>query len=152
MSPTEDIVEPKTAKPGSAGYKVLLCGISLMFFGIAIGRQLELQGGSDDPNALSGHARNIIALIPVVAGAILTFVGGVRISIVLRPLYLLLLGAVLVVGALAGPRSLAQFFPKIENYNWTGAPLMLLFVFRTIGIIFFSTGLLRLFWRGKGDA
>lgn len=122
-----------------------------MLFGIAIGRQLELQG-LDDRSAASGPAHNTVALIPVVAGAVLSFVGGARLSMVLRPAYLLLLGPILVVGALAGPRLAAEVFPKIKNYNWTGASLILVFVIRTIGIIFFSTGLIRLFWRGKGEA
>jgi uncharacterized metal-binding protein len=122
-----------------------------MFFGIAIGRQLEFQA-ADQQNTPSGDTHNIIALVPVVAGAVLTLVGGARMSMLLRPSYLLLLGAALIVGALLGPRLTAQMFPKTKNYNWTWTSLMLLFVFRTVGIIFFSTGLLRLFWRGKDEA
>lgn len=119
-----------------------------MIFGITIGKQMALQP-SDGTMIAFARGREIVPLIPTIAGALLTFWGGIRMSLAMRPLHLLVLGPILLVGAYEGPFLAAELFPEIGNHSWTGPSVLLLFTYRIVGLIFFSTALLRLLLRTK---
>jgi len=139
-----------TSDTGSTwnGVKILVNGSVLMLLGIAIGKQMALQP-SDGTAIAFARGREIVPLIPAVAGALLTFWGGIRMSLAMRPLQLLILGPILIVGAYGGPLLAVQFFPEFGNHNWSGPSVLLLFTYRIVGLIFFSTALLRLLLRTK---
>ncbi len=119
-----------------------------MVLGIAIGKQMALQP-ADGPMIAFARGREIVTLVPAVAGALLTFWGSIRMSLTMRPLHLLVLGPILLVGAEAGPLLAARLFPEVGNHSWTGASFLPLATYRIVGFILLSTAILRLFLRAK---
>ena len=119
-----------------------------MILGIAIGKQMALQPADGTMIAFT-RGREIVTFVPAVAGALLTFWGSIRMSLTMRPLHLLVLGPILLVGAEAGPLLAAQLFPEVGNYRWTGASVLPLVTYRIVGLILLSTSILRLFLRTK---
>ncbi len=136
---------------GLNGVRIFVCGSALMILGIAIGKQLALQP-ADGTMIAFARGRELVTLVPAVAGALLTFWGGVRMSLTMRPLHLLVLGPILLVGAEAGPLLAAKLFPEIGNYGWPGVSVLPLFTYRIVGFILLSTCPLRLFLRTRNKS
>jgi len=144
-----DAQESKNAPPASAGLKILLCGTALMLVGVAVAMRPEFQNGdADAPSPL--HINSIIARIPIVTGGVIALLGGTRMSMGIRPLARTLLGAGFFIGAIATPILVTQHDPSFTDQPWTTSALMPFFVFRILGLIFASTGLLRVFPGDKG--
>jgi hypothetical protein len=138
---------PKITRPIDS--KIALCGASLMVMGVAISAQLHL----DNPaNAVIAdrEAREVLPLVPSIAGACLIFLASTRISLTARRSYLLVFGFVFLIMATALPFAAARLFPAMNTYHWALSSLLPLFVLRIIGLIFLSTALLRLLV-GKKD-
>jgi len=123
-------------------FAIFVGGIGLMFLGIFITQHPQLLPTSNSGH-FTPHGRELLINTLIVGGGILTFLSGTRLGMSLRPLYLILVGASLAVGAVIGPVVAAQQFPSIRSYNWNQATLMPFFILRMVGIIFFSMGLLR---------
>lgn len=139
----------RSSPTASVGLKILLCGTSLMLFGVAIAMRPEFQ--SDDTGGSSAfHVNSLIARIPIVVGGVLALLGGTRMSMAIRPLMRTLLGAGFFIGAVATPILVAQIDPSFADQTWTTSALMPFFVFRILGLLFAATGLLRVFPGDKG--
>jgi hypothetical protein len=124
------------------GLKIALYGVALMLIGIGLANQL--QGDSTTTISAAGReAERIVPMIPSIAGALLTFWGSIRLSLVVPLLPLAAAGLVLAIVATAFPLAAAEFFPDMRTYQWTLPSLLPLFVLRITGLIFFSTAVLR---------
>lgn len=147
--PTAESKESGRPTTPSVGLKVLLCGTSLMLFGVAIAMRPEFQSGDTDGSS-SLHINPLIARIPIVAGGVIALLGGTRMSMAIRPLVRTLLGAGFFIGAVAAPILVTQLDPSWAIQSWTTSALMPFFVFRILGLIFAATGLLGVFPGDKG--
>jgi hypothetical protein len=130
------------------GWKIALCGVALMLIGVALGAQTQ----RDNPAGTvvtAKDARGMVPLVPSVVGAVLTFLGAIRISLATRPLRSAALGFVLVVVVSTLPLAAAELFPELKTYRWTVPSVLPLFVFRIVGLIFLSTGVLRLLSKAR---
>jgi hypothetical protein len=125
------------------GLKIALCGAALLLIGAALGTQFRLETAAS-AGGTAKSAREIVPLVPSTAGALLTFLGAIRISLTTRPLRLVVLGLILVVVAIAIPFALAQLFPEMRTYKWTLSFLLPLVTRWIIGLTCFSTALWRL--------
>jgi hypothetical protein len=143
MSPGE-VKESRDSRSPSAGLKILFCGTALMLFGVAVAMRPEFQS-SDANSSSSVHINSVIARIPIVAGAVIALLGGTRMSMGIRPLARTLLGAGFFIGAVAAPILVTRLDPGVADQTWTTSTLMPFFVFRILGLIFASTGLLKVF-------
>ncbi len=143
MSPGE-VKESRDSRSPSAGLKILFCGTALMLFGVAVAMRPEFQS-SDANSSSSVHINSVIARIPIVAGAVIALLGGTRMSMGIRPLARTLLGAGFFIGAVAAPILVTRLDPGVADQTWTTSALMPFFVFRILGLIFASTGLLKVF-------
>lgn len=143
MSPGE-IKESRDTRSASSGLKILFCGTALMLFGVAVAMRPEFQ--SSEANSSSPvHINSVIARIPIVAGAVIALIGGTRMSMGIRPLARTFLGAGFFIGAVAAPILATRFDPSLADQTWTTSALMPFFVFRILGLICASTGLLKVF-------
>lgn len=132
-------MRPGPMKFRSTSLRIIWCAAILMLFGFAISRQ-----DSGTIHVFGLRWWGSLSAMPVIAGGILAFVGAVRMSLVMRPLNLLVLGAALVVATFAVPISAAQLFPALKTYAWTGASQVPLWLSEFVGMMFVSTGVLRL--------
>jgi len=123
--------------------KIFACGSTLMILGIAIGKEMAQQP-SDGTMVAFARGREIVPLVPIVVGALLTFWGGIRMSLAMRRLHLLLLGPTLLLGAYEGSFLAAQLFPEIGGRGSNGALALPLFTHGIVGVGLFLTALLRL--------
>lgn len=138
----------EAAKPDSETLWILTCaGVSLVL-GVAIGQQVD----SQDP--ASFHVTSIVykllSMLPVIAAAIVVVVGSIRLTVVVKPVYLFLLGIILVGGALVIPTLSTRFYREIKDPAWTRSSFLPLAVLEFVGAVFISIGLRRLF-RLKGS-
>ena len=120
------------------GLKIALYGVALMFVGIGLANQLRAES-----RATISVATMIVPMIPSIVGALLTFWGSIRLSLVVPLLPLAVAGLLLVVLASVFPLAAAQVFADMRTYHWTLPSLVPLFVLRIAGIVFFSTAVLR---------
>lgn len=130
---------PESTKFRSTSLRIIWCAAFLMVFGFAIGRQ-----DSGAIHVVGSRWWSSLSAMPVIAGGILAFVGAVRMSLVMRPLNLLVFGVALVVATFAVPISAVQLFPALKTYAWTGASQVPIWLSELVGMMFFSTGVLRL--------
>ena len=148
MSKAEVPVRDEAGRFKSVSLKILFSGIALIIVGVAIARQIPRQE-SAPPNELFAHIQNALRTLPIVAGTMLAWVGGVRISLVMRPFNAVLLGLAFVVAALVGPLAAAQVFPQFKHFTWTGEYVLPIFALRITGFILLSTGLVRFLSGGR---
>jgi len=121
-----------------------------MLIGVAIaGYQFESTANALIP---PDDTHEIVPLVPSVVGALFVFVGSIRVSLVVRPRRLALLGFILFIAATAIPLVLAQIFPRMITDRGTLPSLLPLVVLRIIGLIFLSTALLRLVLAARNKA
>lgn len=100
---------------------------------------------------MAGSPNDITLFLPVIVGGLLTFVGGIRLSLLMRP-WMIFLGLALVCAAVLGPAVASTYVPAVREFHWTGAILVPLFIARTLGIVFSTTGTLRLLSRRGPNA
>jgi hypothetical protein len=143
MSPGE-IKESRVSRSASAGLKILFCGTALMVFGVAVAMRPEFQN-SDANSSSPVPINSVISRIPIVAGAVIALLGGTRMSMGIRPLARVLLGAGFLIGAVGAPIVATRLDPSLADQTWTTSALMPFFVFRILGLIYASTGLLKVF-------
>lgn len=93
------------------------------------------------------RAGDVTLFLPVIFGGLLSFVAGVRLSLLMRPWNTLVWGAVLVCAAMFVPAAISACVPAMKDFPWAGGILVPLFITRILGIIFFTTGILRMFVR-----
>lgn len=135
--------EPRILSPISEGMRILLLGISMMIFGIAVAARPEFRN-PDDTSALL-HINSIIARSPIAVGAVLALIGGTRTSMGIRPLARTFIGASLIIGGVAVPVLAIRLDPSLTEGRWTVDRLIPFFVLRILGLILAATGLLRAF-------
>ena len=82
-------------------------------------------------------------VIPTLLGCVFIRVVGVRISLFAQPWGLVIVGCVLFWGAWLIPIALLAL-PALKGFAWTRTDLLTLLVFRILGLIFSTTGALRL--------
>jgi hypothetical protein len=124
------------------GLKIALCGAALILVGPAIGHQFDIPANTA---VAVDDAGKIVPFVPGAAGALLTFWGAIRISVVARPLPLAAIGFILDIAANAVPFAAAHLIPGLATYHWTLPSLLPLFILRIVGLMFFSTAVVRLF-------
>lgn len=127
---------------------LLLSGIALVVVGIAIAWKIprrEVQV----PSKLLLEIRNGLRTLPLVAGTILTWVGGIRVSLVIRPVYAILFGLGFVVVATFAPVAMDKFLIDFKNFNWTVEYTLPIYALQITGFILLSTGLLRFLFRNR---
>jgi hypothetical protein len=128
------------------GLKIALCGAALMIVGAAIGHQFD---SAANTAVAVDDAGKIVPLVPTAAGALLTFWGAIRISVVDRPLPLAAVGFILEIVANSVPFAAAHLIPGAAAYHWTLPSLLPLSIVRIVGLMFFSTAMLRLLTKGR---
>jgi hypothetical protein len=131
--------------------RLIACAVVLMIFGLAIHWKLAIWA-SDASSAIRMRGWTYISAMPLVAGGILAFLGAVRMSLVVRPVHLLLTGVILVFAAFGGPVLAVQIFPSLNAHLWTGASQVPLWVCDLTGLLFISTGLLRFLSERVGNS
>ena len=143
----ENIPTRPTNVPQVMGLKIALCGVALMCMGIAIAGQLQLEASA---NRAAKNVPEVVSLIPSIVGALLTFLGAIRISLTARPRHLLAFGFVLVIAASVLPGAVSRLFPEpLVAHHWTPPLVLSFFVLRVDGLILFSTACLRLLIRER---
>jgi hypothetical protein len=128
------------------GLKITLCGAALMLIGAAIGHQFD---SAANTAVAVNDAGEIAPFVPSVTGALLTFWGAIRISVIARPLPLAAVGFILDIAANAVPFAAAHVFPEMAKYHWTLPSLLPLFILRIVGLMFFATAVLRLLVKAR---
>ena len=132
----------ESTKLRSNAARLIACAVALMIFGLAIHWKFETWASdTSSPTQLQGWT--YVAAVPLIAGGILAFLGSVRMSLIARPLHLMLAGLFLVIVAFGGPVLAARVVPVLKNYPWTGAAQIPIWVCDLAGLLFVSTGLLR---------
>lgn len=143
MAKSDVSVRREVAKLVFAPLATITSGVFLLSLGVAINQQSRLPGLQTETLDLPRVCN--MALLPIGAGAILNFVAGAQLSAVLRPPYMLLLGAALTVGANFGLIAVDRIVLPVIDDNWVVVILTFLFVFRIVGLMFFLADLPRLF-------
>jgi hypothetical protein len=136
-------IEPAARLVGS---KIALCGAALMIVGAAVGYQFD---SAANTAVVVNDAGKIVPFVPTAVGALLTFWGAIRISVVARPLPLAAVGFILDIAANAVPFAAAHLITGVTTYHWTLTSLLPLFILRIVGLMFFSTAVVRLFANGR---
>ncbi len=137
--------------PDSSNFRIttvtlLGAGLGVMILGI----RLVYSFSSDNTITAVGTPipqGDLSLFLPVIVGGLLTFVGGVRLSLLLRPWKLLVVGVALICAAVLGPAAISLHIPAMKDFPWAGPVLVPLFIGRILGFIFFATALLRWFAR-----
>jgi uncharacterized membrane protein YeaQ/YmgE (transglycosylase-associated protein family) len=86
-----------------------------------------------------------VADILLIVAAVLVVLGGVRMTVIMRPRSLIFLGAVILVAALAGPAMIARLSSNIKF----SIPFLASTVLGLVGAILVGAGLRRLFWQDQ---
>lgn len=133
---------PETRRFRAMSLRLLFYGIALVILGAAIAWEIPRREALA-PYKRYFEVRNGLRTLPLVAGTILTWVGGVRVSLLVRPVYAILLGLCFIVIAALGPVAVAQFVPGFRNFNWTVEYTLPIYALQIAGFILMSTGLLR---------
>jgi len=145
------------------GLKIALYGVALMLVGVGLANQLQVGDAAARLSAAGNETQRIVPLVPSLAGALLTLWGAIRLSILVSPLPLAVVGFILEIAANIFPFAAAQLFPEMKTYHWVLPSLLPLFVVRITGLMLFSTAVLRwllssrwkgtaVLQRGNGDA
>jgi hypothetical protein len=137
MSPDSSNFHMTTITLLGAGLGVMILGIRLVY-SFSPDNTISAVGTAIPQGDLS-------LFLPVIIGGLLTFVGGVRLSLLLRPWKVLLLGVALICATVLGPAAISAHISAMKDFGWAGPVLVPLFIGRILGIIFFATALLR--WR-----
>jgi hypothetical protein len=126
-----------------AGLKIASCGVALLLIGVGLASQF----GPAPQNATvaADEWQTIVPLIPAIAGALLTFWGAIRVSLVVRPLFLAAAGFILEIVPVFVPLAFTQvfLFPEMNTDHWN-APSLFFIVLRLVGLLFLSAAGLRL--------
>lgn len=124
------------------GLKIACCGFALALIAIAVSNQIPRSGPSNN-GSLSVRTREALFLVPCVVGSVLMFAGFVRIGVTARPGLVLFGGLSLFLAASFLPLLSAPFLSAFATGHSTVPFLLPLFVFRVLGLILFSMGMLR---------
>jgi len=117
-------------------------GIVMMILSVALGHSFgELS--FDKTRVAPDPSGDLPFLVPALLGSLIAFVGGVRISLFARPWNLIAGGSALLLVSWFAPAVL-QLLPGLQDFAWTSTSLLVLFLLRILGIIFSTTGALRL--------
>jgi hypothetical protein len=122
------------------GLNMALCGLSLMSIGLAISLQLQLEGSA---NPTEVQLAEVVSFATSVVGALLTFLGAIRIGLTARPGHSLSSGLALV----AGISLLTMMAVRLStNSSWDATKTLglSLIILRIDGLVLVSTALWRL--------
>jgi hypothetical protein len=86
-----------------------------------------------------------VADILLIVAAVLVVLGGIRMTVIMRPRSLIFLGAVILVAALAGPAMIA----RVSSSTKFSIPFLASTVLELVGAILVGAGLRRLFWQDR---
>lgn len=124
------------------GLKIALCGVALISIAVAIASQPQVESPT---NRSAQNVPEFVFLVPCIVGALLTFLGAVRISLTGRPWHLAAFGTVLLVAASVLPGAASRLFSEpLVAHRWTSPLVLPFFVLRVDGLILFSTAFVRL--------
>jgi hypothetical protein len=135
---------PDTSTFRTTTKTLLLAGLCVMILGIRFAYTYDPDGtasAGDGPI----HSDDVARFLPVIVGGLLTFVAGVRFSLLITPWRLVILGLALVCLAVLGPAAVSVYIPAMKDFSWTGPVLVPLFIGRILGFTFISTAILRRF-------
>jgi hypothetical protein len=123
---------------------MLATGITVLFLSIALAYAIRPPSVSGNRNL--GATEELPYLLPTLLGGLLTFVAGIRVSLFARPWSLVIGGTFLLLTSWFAP-ILASAVPVLKDFAWTGSTLLALLLLRILGLIFSTTGALRLLRR-----
>jgi len=116
-------------------------GVAVLFLSLSLAHSFSV---SAQPNPQEhASAGTLRLMLPAIVGGLLTFVGGIRVSLFARPWILIIGGTFLLFTSWFAP-ALVSGIPALPNFSWTGPALLILILLRILGLIFSATGVLRL--------
>lgn len=113
-------------------------GLAMVILSIAV-------AGSDtsEPSAARDSSTEVPFLLPALLGAILSFVGAIRLSLFVRAWPLVIGGSALLLASWLIPDGM-ETLKLLPGFAWTRPALLALYMLRILAIIFSTTGALRL--------
>lgn len=126
---------------------VVFCGGVAIMIVFAVLSQISLAVSLQPMAGPVTYSDDLLFFVPGLAGALLAFVGGVRMSLVLRPRNLLVWSCVLLAASASGPVVTAAL-PSLPSVSSTKTCLLPFIIFRILAIIFGTTALFR--WKVAG--
>lgn len=125
----------------SIRFILFFIGIFLMTAGAFLAQWSQAQ--TVDDSMLDLTRRNDSGfLVSTIFGALLSFVGGVRLSLVMPPRTLFFSGSLILLTSVGGPLVTAML-PSYRSIVWSGSVLVALFLLRILGFIFATTATFR---------
>jgi hypothetical protein len=118
-----------------------------LVLGVVISQGVDTQDAST--YRFTSIVYKVSTMIPVIAAAIVVVLGGLRLAAVIKPVYLFVLGIILVGGAIAIPTLSTRFYREIKDQAWTVSSFLPFAVVEFVGAVYISIGLRRLI-RPKG--
>ena len=122
------------------GLNIALCGVSLMSIGLAIALQLQLEGSASPKGE---YLAELVSFAPSVVGALLTFLGAIRIGLTARPGHSLFSGLALIAGITILTTTAVRFSPN-SSWHATRTLGFSLIILRIDGLVLVATALWRL--------
>lgn len=120
---------------------LLATGIVVLLLSIALA--YSAQSASLAETSQPSSSVQLPYLIPTLLGGLLTFIAGIRVTLFARPWNLVFGGVILVLASWFAPAAISAI-PQLKGLTWTGPTLLALLLFRILGLIFSTTGALRL--------
>jgi hypothetical protein len=142
------IVPAKPSDLRAASYSLFAAGIAMLILSLTLSHSLGLLA-ADPATQMPDFSSQLPFLLPALLGSLFAFVGGVRISRFARPWNLVLGGCALLATSWFAPNAMAAL-PGSRDFAWTKTRMLMLFFLRILGLIFSTTGTLRLLHGKKG--
>lgn len=120
---------------------LLAAGIAVLFLSLALAHSFSTSPPSDPSNP--SFPDDLPFMLPALVGGLLIFVGAVRVSLFARPWNLVIAGAVLLLASWFAP-FVVSAIPALKDFLWNRPTLLVLILFRILGLILSTTGALRL--------
>jgi hypothetical protein len=136
---------------------LLLAGLCVMVLGIRFAYTYDSDATMTAIGTPVG-SNDAARFLPAIVGGLITFIAGVRFSLLIAPWRLVILGLALICTSVLGPAALSANILAMKDFSWTGPVLVPLFIGRILGFTFISTAILRRFapqntnTRGDGKA
>jgi hypothetical protein len=116
-------------------------GVAVLFVSLSLAHSFSVSARPNPQERVSPGALRL--MLPAIVGGLLAFVGGIRVSLFARPWILIIGGTLLLFTSWFAP-AVVSGIPALQNFSWTGPALLILILLRILGLIFSTTGVLRL--------
>jgi hypothetical protein len=126
---------------------VLFCGGIAIMIVFAVLSQISVTVSLQPMVSPVTYSDDLLFFVSAIAGALLAFLGGVRMSLILRPRNLLVWSCVFLAASASGPLVTAAL-PSLQSVSSTRTCLLPFLIFRILAFIFGTTALFR--WKVTG--